>query len=86
MWTLLAECEMLVNTRPLTNVNPSVESLALKTTHFLFGSCGEAKPLGDMTDDPDVLQEEMEATITRGWAVLAKIRGREFVYLLTSIY
>lgn len=59
MRAILAECEMMVNSRPLTYVDTGDGNLeSLTPNHFLLGSSSGVKPVGDMTDDPEVLKLE----------------------------
>lgn len=55
----LIEIEMVINSRPLTYVqtDESVQE-ALTPNHFLLGHSSGVKPIGNMTDDPEILKKE----------------------------
>lgn len=48
--TLLLEAEHIVNSRPLTPVNPNLEEEALTPNHFLIGRSNGIAPFGTFTD------------------------------------
>ncbi|XP_063371443.1 uncharacterized protein LOC134659686 isoform X3 [Cydia amplana] len=48
--TLLLESEHIVNSRPLTPVNPDLDIEALTPNHFLIGRSSSMSPLGVFTD------------------------------------
>lgn len=55
----LIEIEMVINSRPLTYVQTDENSHeALTPNHFLLGHSSGVKPIGNMTDDPEILKKE----------------------------
>lgn len=50
--TLLLEAEHVINSRPLTPVNPNLEEEALTPNHFLIGRSSGMTPFGSFKDTP----------------------------------
>lgn len=59
MLAILTECQMMVNSRPLTDVHTGGENLeSLTPNHFLLRSSGSVKPVGNITDNAEFLKLE----------------------------
>lgn len=57
MRAILTECQMMVNSRRLTYVDTGGENLeSLTPNHFLLRSSGSVKPVGNITDNAEVLK------------------------------
>lgn len=50
--TLLLEAEHVINSRPLTPVNPNLDEEALTPNHFLIGRSSGMSPMGSFKDTP----------------------------------